>query len=201
MVFLSRIVTKSGDDGLTSLEGTTRVAKDSQIIAAIGQIDELNASIGVVLAHADMPVNAKPGPFESDLIDIQHDLFDIGADLCVPYVETAKDKLRLTEDHIIRLEETIAHYNTKLEPVTSFVLPGGSKVAAFLHLARTICRRAERAIIGMKSKNYMHKVNPAIPVYMNRLSDLLFVMSRVRNQDGKRDVLWEPGRNQDRTKP
>jgi len=190
MVYLSKIVTKGGDGGWTSLGDGGRISKDSQRIAAIGVIDELNAAIGVVIAHY-MQDRSTVGLLGA-LRKIQNDLFDIGADLSVTYVEGESGKLRLTEPQIVALEKLIEEDNTNLKPLDSFVLPGGSIVSAYLHLARTICRRAERTIVSLKTKGY--NPNPAITIYLNRLGDLLFVWSRLMNEYGKRDILWQPGK-------
>jgi cob(I)alamin adenosyltransferase len=178
MVYLSKIVTKTGDGGDTALGDGTRVAKDSARIAAIGAVDELNAVLGLVpLANH---------PEEAGLRAIQNDLFDLGADLCVP--GPPDQGLRITTEHVGRLEREIERLNANLPPLTSFILPGGTPAAAWCHLARTVCRRAEREVVtSMRS----YGVNSQLLVYLNRLSDFLFVMSRVLNQG--QDVLWQPG--------
>lgn len=185
MVFLNRIYTKSGDQGETGLGDGTRVAKDDARIEAIGDVDELNAAIGLVAV-------LKPCPERELFRTIQNDLFDLGADLCVPMSadETAHPKLRITPQHVERLEQAIDRLNERLTPLTSFVLPGGTSAAAQLHHARAVCRRAERRVVTlMKSQS----INQQVLVYLNRLSDLLFVLGRIANDDGQSDVLWVPG--------
>jgi cob(I)alamin adenosyltransferase len=188
MVYLSRIYTKSGDGGETGLGDGTRVPKDSPRVEAYGQVDELNSVLGLVIAFCpDCPEAAF-------LRTIQNDLFDVGADLCVPLAEAEHtDKaLRVTQAQSERLEQAIDRWNEGLLPLTSFVLPGGTLPAAWLHLARTVCRRAERAVVTLMS---MERVNNNVLIYLNRLSDLLFVLSRAANDSGKGDVLWVPGEN------
>jgi len=187
MVFLSRIYTKSGDQGETGLGDGTRVAKDHPRVAAYGGVDELNAVLGLFLAHA-------PAGEHGELVrDIQNDLFDVGADLCVP--EKAEPgphpPLRVTAGQVTRLEAAIDRLNERLTPLRSFVLPGGSVAAAWCHLARTVCRRAERDAVTLGREE---TINPQVVIYLNRLSDLLFVLARVLNDDGKGDVLWVPGK-------
>jgi cob(I)alamin adenosyltransferase len=187
MVYLSRIYTKTGDQGDTSLGDGTRVPKDHPRVAAYGDVDELNAVLG--LLRANLPNDAEEVPL---LGTIQNDLFDVGADLCVPLpAPPAEDtRLRVRAEQADRLERAIDQLNTRLRPLTSFVLPGGSPTSAWCHLARTVCRRAERAVVSLGRKETL---NPQIVIYLNRLSDLLFVLARVFNQDGKDDVLWVPG--------
>ena len=190
MVHLNRIYTKSGDAGQTSLGNGRRVFKTDPRICAYGGVDELNSVIGVVLANGptdlEMPI----------LIHIQNDLFDIGADLCVPESETeiptATKPLRVTETQVIQLERWIDAANEKLSPLNSFVLPGGTVCAAHLHHARTVCRRVEIGVLKLTSHE---DINPQIAIYLNRLSDLFFVMARAANNNGLRDVLWIPGAN------
>lgn len=187
MVVLSRIYTKTGDTGETSLGDGTRVPKDHPRVAAYGSVDELNASLGVLLSFY-VP--------EADLLrSIQNDLFDVGADLCVPQggEEPGRSRLRVQAAQSERLERAIDRLNASLRPLTSFVLPGGNSAAAWAHLARTVCRRAERDVIALA---HSEPVNPAVIVYLNRLSDLLFVLARVYNNNGNDDVLWQPGRYQ-----
>jgi cob(I)alamin adenosyltransferase len=188
MVYLSRIYTKSGDAGVTGLGDGNRVSKDHPRVVAYGEVDELNAVLGLVTAHC--PDYAE-GPL---LRAIQNDLFDLGADLCVPQSasETPGACLRVTISQYESLERAIDRVNERLKPLHSFVLPGGSPVAAWLHLARTVCRRAERACVTLAKDE---TINEAIVIYLNRLSDLLFVLSRAGNDDGNADVLWVPGKN------
>ncbi|MBN9517230.1 cob(I)yrinic acid a,c-diamide adenosyltransferase [bacterium] len=168
------------DGGETGLGDGTRVAKDHPRVAAYGEVDELNAVLGLAVLHA---------PADADLLrSVQNDLFDVGADLCVP----AGDGLRVTAAQAERLERAIDHVNERLAPLRSFILPGGSAAAAWLHLARTVCRRAERAVAALA---HAEPVNPQVLIYLNRLSDLLFVLARAANADGSADVLWVPGAN------
>jgi cob(I)alamin adenosyltransferase len=189
MVYLSRIYTKSGDQGDTALGDGSRVAKDNPRVAAYGSVDELNAVLGLLLAHhPDLP--------EATLVrGIQNDLFDVGADLCVPQPdgEAAGARLRVKAEQGARLEAAIDRLNEKLKPLTSFVLPGGLPAAAWCHIARTVCRRAERDVVTLAQAE---KINPQVVIYLNRLSDLLFVLARALNGEGRDDVLWEPGKNQ-----
>lgn len=186
MVYLSRISTKTGDAGETGLGDGSRVPKDHARVEAVGGVDELNAVLGLLAAHA-------PDDPERELVrSVQNDLFDVGADLCVPPKE-GEQCLRVTVAQVERLEAAIDRLNARLQPLTSFVLPGGSAAAAWCHLARTVCRRAERAVVTLTRAE---PVNPQLLAYLNRLSDLLFVLARVANGDGKDDVLWVPGRNQ-----
>jgi cob(I)alamin adenosyltransferase len=186
MVFLSRIYTKSGDAGETGLGDGTRVPKDDPRVAAYGSVDELNAILGLVLVQCpDVP--------EAGLLrTIQNDLFDVGADLCVPAVEgeTPGARLRVRPEQAVRLEQAIDRLNEPLEPLRSFILPGGTPAAAWCHVARTVCRRAERDVVAL---SHGATINPAVIVYLNRLSDFLFVLGRVCNANGKLDVLWVPG--------
>ena len=190
MVVLSRIYTKTGDKGTTALGDGRRVAKDAPRIEAYGTVDELNAVLGLVsLAVTDADATAL-------LRRIQNDLFDLGADLCVPQ-RSARGKsrkgrppLRITEAHVLPLERAIDRFNASLDPLRSFVLPGGGGASAWLHLARTVCRRAERRVVTLARRE---TVNPQAVIYLNRLSDLLFVMARIANDDGRADVLWRPG--------
>jgi cob(I)alamin adenosyltransferase len=191
MVYLSRIYTRTGDGGETALGDGTRVPKDHPRVAAYGTVDELNSVLGLLLA------SAAPVPEAELLRGIQHDLFDVGADLCVPVPadEQPGQRLRVGPEQAARLEAAIDRLNAALAPLTSFVLPGGQPAAAWCHLARTICRRAERAVVTLARSE---PVNPQVIVYLNRLSDLLFVLARVCNRHGKDDVLWQPGKNRDR---
>lgn len=186
MVYLSRIYTKTGDAGDTGLGDGRRVQKDHPRIEAIGAVDELNAVLGLLLAESpDVPEHGL-------LQSIQNDLFDVGADLCLPAAadEQPGQKLRVTATQAERLESAIDRLNADLKPLTSFILPGGSPAAAWCHLARTVCRRAERAVVTLMRSE---PVNPTVLVFLNRLSDLLFVLGRHFNHQGRGDVLWEPG--------
>ena len=185
MVKLNKIYTKTGDNGDTALGDGQRVLKDSLRVNAYGTVDELNASLGVIILYATENLKRK-------LKNIQNDLFDIGADLCVPISEKNKDRLRLSTNQIETLELEIDEMNSILEPLNSFVLPGGCRPATFLHMARTICRRAERSVVSLRSQE---KINDNTLVYLNRLSDWLFVASRVENQENSSEVLWAPGKN------
>ena len=186
MVYLSRIYTKTGDHGDTGLGDGSRVPKDHPRVTAYGAVDELNALLGVFLVQlAD--------PALSDLIrSVQNDLFDVGADLCLPQQDSEK-VLRVRAEQAERLEKAIDRYNERLQPLKSFILPGGTAAAAWCHLARTVCRRAERDVVTLARSE---KINPQVVIYLNRLSDLLFVLARACNQDGKDDVLWVPGQTQ-----
>jgi cob(I)alamin adenosyltransferase len=184
MVYLSRIYTKAGDRGETGLGDGSRVPKDHPRVIAYGEVDELNAVLGLV----------KAAEVEPELLpDIQNDLFDVGADLCV----RGDAGLRVTARQTQRLEEAIDRVNERLTPLTSFVLPGGTVAAAWLHVARAVCRRAERAVVTLMRTE---AVNENALVYLNRLSDLLFVLARAANDDGKGDVLWVPGQGQAESK-
>ena len=185
MIKLNKIYTKTGDGGDTALGDGERVLKDSLRVSAYGNVDELNASIGIITLYANTKLKRK-------LKNIQNDLFDIGADLCVPISEKNKDRLRLSTNQIETLELEIDEMNSILEPLNSFVLPGGCRSATFLHMARTICRRAERSAVSLRSKE---EINNNTLIYLNRLSDWLFVASRVENQENSSEVLWAPGRN------
>ena len=186
MVVLNRIYTKTGDKGETALGDGRRLPKYALRIAAFGTVDEANAAIGI----ARLPTG---GEVDAMLARIQNDLFDLGADLCVP--ETAKraeGRLRIAESQVERLEREIDSMNAELKPLTSFVLPGGTPAAAHLHLARAIVRRAERLMVELAEKE---KIGEAAIRYVNRLSDHLFVASRFVNDKGAKDALWTPGAN------
>jgi cob(I)alamin adenosyltransferase len=185
MVQLTRIYTKGGDKGTTSLGSGKRVPKHDPRVAAYGTVDEANAAIGLARLHAD-------GDLDQMLSRIQNDLFDLGADLCRPEVDGKEAGLRIVEAQVERLEREIDAMNGRLAPLNSFVLPGGSPAAATLHQARTIVRRAEREMTALATQE---PVNPAAIRYVNRLSDHLFVAARAANDWGKRDVLWQPGAN------
>jgi len=189
MVVLNRIYTRTGDNGETALGNGTRVAKFSDRVSAYGTVDETNATVGLARQHAT-------GDMDEALGRIQNDLFDLGADLCRP--DMAKDAeaeytpLRITEAQVTRLEAEIDEMNAALEPLRSFVLPGGSALAAHLHLCRTVSRRAERLSVELATTE---DVNEHAVKYLNRLSDWFFVASRVANDNGAADVLWVPGAN------
>jgi cob(I)alamin adenosyltransferase len=187
MVTLSKIYTKTGDDGSSGLVDGTRRSKADVRFAAIGAVDETNSAIGVARLHADTDLDAMLGR-------IQNDLFDLGADLAVPQREGRAERLRMLSSQVVRLENDIDSLNDGLAELTSFVLPGGTPAAAYLHLARTICRRAERMMVELASRPG-EPVNDAAVHYMNRLSDFLFVASRFMNDKGAGDVLWVPGQN------
>jgi cob(I)alamin adenosyltransferase len=189
MVVLSRIYTRTGDDGSTALGSGERRPKYDLRIAAYGTVDETNAAIGVARLHLQ---DARE--IDAMLGLIQNDLFDLGADLSVPQREGTVERLRVLSTQVERLEADIDTLNAKLEPLTSFVLPGGTPAAAYLHLARTICRRAERMVVELAGKPEEPVTDAAIR-YLNRLSDFLFVASRAANNNSAGDVLWVPGQN------
>jgi cob(I)alamin adenosyltransferase len=183
-VRLTRIYTRAGDAGETSLGDGSRVPKLDCRIGAFGTVDELNAALGVVLAEP-----ALPELLREPLTGIQNDLFDVGADLCVPFGVT--DRLRVTQGQIDRLERLCDELNAELPPLKSFVLPGGTEAAARLHVARTTCRRAEREALAADEE---HGINPLVLAYLNRLSDFLFIAARSANaQTGRDEPLWTPG--------
>jgi cob(I)alamin adenosyltransferase len=184
MVKLDKIYTKGGDSGDTGLGDGSRVSKASLRIAAIGAVDETNSAIGIARLHAE-------GDDDARLARIQNDLFDLGADLCAPEDDKkAEGRLRMVSAQALRLEREIDAMNEHLAPLTSFILPGGTALAAHLHLARAIARRAESAIVALAA---VGPINPAALQYANRLSDHLFVMARHANDGGMGDVLWIPG--------
>jgi cob(I)alamin adenosyltransferase len=185
MVRLTRIYTRTGDKGTTALGTGKRVAKHDLRVEAFGAVDEANAAIGLARLHTG-------GDADAALARIQNDLFDLGADLCAPDGPDAKDRLRIADSQVERLEQEIDAMNAELAPLNSFVLPGGSAASAYLHLARTIARRAERAMTRLAESE---PVNPAAIRYINRLSDHLFVLGRYENDKGAKDVLWKPGAN------
>jgi cob(I)alamin adenosyltransferase len=192
MVVLSKIYTRTGDAGTTALGSGERIPKHALRIAAYGTVDETNASIGMARVH----LGGGHLGVDSKLVRIQNDLFDLGADLCVPDrgQKPEYEPLRVTEDQVKRLEQEIDEMNVDLKPLRSFVLPGGSAAAAALHVARTVCRRAERLMVELAAQPE-EPVNPAALKYVNRLSDFLFVASRYVNDRGQSDVLWVPGQN------
>jgi cob(I)alamin adenosyltransferase len=189
MVVLNKIYTKTGDAGDTALGNGARVAKHSRRVAAYGTVDELNAFLGVARLEAE-------GEMDARLALIQNDLFDLGADLCRPEMEKDAEAeyppLRMTDAQVQRLEAEIDAMNGALAPLRSFILPGGSRLAAQLHVCRTVARRAERRGVELAT---MESVNTAAVTYLNRLSDWFFVAARVANNDGADDVLWVPGAN------
>jgi len=177
---LSRIVTRTGDAGTTGLGDGSRIAKDSARIAAIGEVDELNSTLGLLLTEA------LPAPIAACLTSAQHDLFDLGGELSVPGYRA------LTDAHVQRLEEAVEAFNADLDPLKEFILPGGTRAAALAHVARTACRRAERALVRLAAAD---PVSDAARRYLNRLSDLLFVIARALNRSaGRSDVLWKRDR-------
>ncbi len=178
---LTQIATRTGDDGTTGLGDGSRTGKDSQRIAALGDVDELNSVIGLLMAET------LPQDVLDALLGIQHDLFDLGGELCIPGFEN------MSERQVQRLDELLAHYNETLPRLEEFILPGGSRPAALAHVARTVARRAERAIVALGRDE---SVRPVCRQYVNRLSDLMFVLARVLNRaGGQPDVLWQQGRN------
>ena len=189
MVVLNKIYTRTGDAGETALGDGTRVSKFASRVEAYGTVDELNSTVGLACLHA-------LGSFLDQLASIQNDLFDLGADLCRPEkVEDATAEyppLRVNDSQVIRLEAEIDKMNADLEPLRSFVLPGGSALSAHLHLCRTVARRAERLTVFLSESE---TVNPSAVKYLNRLSDWFFVAARTANNNGKDDVLWVPGAN------
>ncbi len=188
MVKLDKIYTRGGDAGETSLGNGARVAKSSARVTSYGDVDEANAVLGIVRLHVS-------GADDAVLARIQNDLFDVGADLCVPIEEAPKyPPLRVTQPQVDWLEAQIDRMNAQLPPLNSFVLPGGTPAAAYLHQARTVVRRAERELVRLLSEPD-EAVNRLVLVYLNRLSDLLFVMSRFVNDKGAGDVLWVPAAN------
>lgn len=187
MVVLSKIYTKTGDKGETALSNGDRVPKHSLRVSAYGTVDETNAAVGLARLHATAELDAP-------LARISNDLFDLGADLATPDRHLdhtlSYTPLRMIETQVARLEREIDELNARLTPLRSFILPGGSALAAHLHLCRTVCRRAERLAVELASAE---DVNPEAVKYLNRLSDWFFVAGRIANDDGKSDVLWVPG--------
>jgi cob(I)alamin adenosyltransferase len=192
MVKLTRIYTRGGDKGQTSLGDGTRVEKDDPRVAAFGTVDEANACIGLARLHS-----AGEGEIDAMLMRMQNDLFDLGADLCTPETDEPPkyEPLRILAKQVERLEREIDAMNGELEPLNSFILPGGSKLAAALHLARTVARRAEREMVALARTQ---RINPEAIKYINRVSDHLFVLARFANQRGKADILWVPGQTRER---
>lgn len=187
MVVLSKIYTRTGDAGDTALGDGSRVPKPSLRVEAYGTVDETNAALGLARLHAE-------GEMDAALARIQNDLFDLGADLCRPNMEKDSEApyepLRMIASQVDRLEAEIDAMNADLQPLRSFVLPGGSALAAHLHLCRTVCRRAERLTVALMAEE---ECNPVAVRYLNRLSDWFFVASRAANDGGAGDVLWVPG--------
>jgi len=179
---LTRIATRTGDDGTTGLGDGSRTGKDSLRIAALGDVDELNSSIGVLVTE-DLPA-----PVRAALLEIQHDLFDLGGELCIPGYENVADA------QVAQLDAWLEHWNAALPRLQEFILPGGSRAAAQAHVCRTVCRRAERAVVSL---GHAETVRPTCRQYLNRLSDLLFVLARVLNRHaGGTDVLWQRNRSE-----
>ncbi len=198
MVKLNKIYTRTGDDGTTGLVTGGRVSKACPRVEAYGAVDEANATIGLAIVEACRPTaNAPTDRAIADLLrSIQHDLFDLGADLATPITpDPEHPPLRIVEGQTKRLEEAIDRYNENLEPLQSFVLPGGSPIAGALHLARTVVRRAERHAVLLREGGGAEAAHDEAIRYLNRLSDLLFVLCRVANDNGSTDVLWKPGKN------
>ena len=188
MVNLTQIYTRTGDDGTTALGDFTRVRKDDSRLEAYADVDEANSAIGVALATGELSED-----ITTLLTRIQNELFDVGADLCTPIVENpAHPPLRVVQSYVDDLEAACDSYNEQLQPLNSFVLPAGTPAAASLHLARTSVRRAERAAWTAKSE-HLDAVNELTATYLNRLSDLLFILARVANNNAGGDVLWQPG--------
>jgi len=173
---LSVIATRTGDDGTTGLGDGSRIPKDAPRIAALGDVDELNSVIGLLLTEA------LPEDVAADLLTIQHDLFDMGAELCIP------GHVAVTDEQVAHLDARLAHYNAALPPLREFILPGGSRPAALAHMARTVARRAERAVVALAG---VEAVNAPVRQYLNRLSDLMFVLARYVNRHlGQQDTFW-----------
>jgi len=177
---LSKIATRTGDDGSTGLGDGSRTDKDSARVRSLGEVDELNAFVGLLLCE-DMPAGLR-----EELVSIQHDLFDLGGELCIPGYQL------VTDEHVARLDRLLEKYNADLPPLKDFILPAGSKAAALAHVCRTVCRRAERSIVAL---GRVETINAQPRQYVNRLSDLMFVLSRVLNRfAGGDDVLWQHDR-------
>jgi len=196
VVKLNKIYTRTGDDGTTGLATGARVKKDDLRVEAYGTVDEANATIGQAATHCHVAANPTDAAIAKVLTLVMNDMFDLGADLATPLKADEKpgSALRIVPSQVERLERTIDEFNERLTPLTSFVLPGGSPLAAALHVARTVVRRAERLSVTLHSAD-PSGVNPETVRYLNRLSDLLFVLCRVANNDGRNDVLWVPGAN------
>ena len=190
MIVLNKIYTKKGDDGKTELGDGNRIEKFSTRVEAYGTVDEVNSVIGTVTC---LSINTE---LKTALERIQNDLFDLGADLCLPKSENenlANEPLRVRKEQVSRLESEIDSMNKSIEPIRSFVLPGGTEIAANFHLCRTICRRAERRVVKLMETE---TINLEALIYLNRLSDWFFVAARKSNDNGKDDILWKPANNQ-----
>lgn len=197
MVKINRVYTRSGDAGQTGLGDGSRASKGDPRVEAYGEVDSANAAIGLAVAACDASVAAQRD-IRDALLAVQQDMFDVGADLCAPIAagESAGARLRVQPAQTQRLERAIDRFNERLTPLKTFVLPGGSEPACRLHLARTAARTAERRVAVLLDRQ-PDMTNPETLKYLNRLSDLLFVLARVANDDGKRDALWTPGANRD----
>lgn len=189
MVTINKIYTRTGDDGSTALGSGERRAKYDLRVAAYGTVDETNAAIGLARLHL-----AQAPSIDAMLGQVQNDLFDLGADLAVPQRQGKAERLRILPTQVTRLERDIDALNADLAPLNSFILPGGTPAAAALHLARTVCRRAERSVVELAARPD-EPVSDAAIHYLNRLSDFLFVAARIANRNGADDVLWVPGQN------
>jgi len=190
MIVLNKIYTKKGDDGKTELGDGNRIEKFSTRVEAYGTVDEVNSVIGTVTC---LSINTE---LKTALERIQNDLFDLGADLCLPEIENetlAYEPLRVRKEQVSRLESEIDAMNKSIEPIKSFVLPGGTEIAANFHLCRTVCRRAERRVVKLMETE---QINQEALIYLNRLSDWFFVAARKSNNNGKGDILWKPANNQ-----
>ena len=190
MIVLNKIYTKKGDDGKTELGDGNRIEKFSTRVEAYGTVDEVNSVIGTVTC---LSINTE---LKTALERIQNDLFDLGADLCLPENENenlAYEPLRVRKEQVSRLESEIDAMNKSIEPIKSFVLPGGTEIAANFHLCRTVCRRAERRVVKLMETE---QINQEALIYLNRLSDWFFVAARKSNNNGKSDILWKPANNQ-----
>ena len=184
MVKLNKIYTRTGDKGSTQLGDGKKVDKNSLRVDAYGSVDEANATIGLSILRTNTKI-------KKILQIIQNDLFDLGADLCMPDKKKIQ-KLKITKDRVDYIEKKIDSFNKELAPLSSFILPGGSESSTYLHIARTVTRRAERKVVALSKKE---KINSVTIIYLNRLSDLLFVLARYTNSKGKKDILWKPGKN------
>ncbi|MFN8171199.1 MAG: cob(I)yrinic acid a,c-diamide adenosyltransferase [Candidatus Nanopelagicales bacterium] len=190
MVNLTRIYTRTGDDGTTGLGDFSRTGKNDPRLVAYADVDEANCTIGVALAASTFADDVR-----ATLLRVQNDLFDVGADLCTPIVANpAHPPLRVTTAYVDRLEADCDEYNERLEPLRSFVLPGGTLASAHLHVSRTVVRRAERATWAALAE-HGDTMNALTATYLNRLSDLLFILARLANVGSGGDVLWQPGAN------